>query len=173
MRGCPFSSSLCFVCEYKISRPTESSATPSSEARRLDGHFGFSYGATRLLNGGFPKKYRHLAPKDYVPGGRSDRLLNTRDLAPTMLSLSGIKPPEFHQGQAFAGPFEAAPRACNFGFRGRMDERYDLMCSVRDKRYMYLGAPETAPTAAAPACAARGFINAGCATRIWACAIRF
>ena len=86
----------------------------------------------------FPDKYRHLAPKDYVPGGRSDRLLNTVDLAPTMLSLAGIKPPEFHQGQAFAGPFEAPPRAYNFGFRGRMDERYDLMRSVRDKRYIYI-----------------------------------
>jgi len=86
----------------------------------------------------FPDKYRHLAPKDYVPGGSSDRLLNTVDLAPTMLSLAGIKPPEFQQGQAFAGPFEAPPRAYNFGFRGRMDERYDLMRSVRDKRYIYI-----------------------------------
>ena len=86
----------------------------------------------------FPDKYRHLAPKDYAPGGRSDRLLNTMDLAPTMLSLAGIKPPDFCHGQAFAGPFEAAPREYNFGFRGRMDERYDLMRSVRDKRYIYI-----------------------------------
>jgi uncharacterized sulfatase len=86
----------------------------------------------------FPDKYRHLAPKDYVPGGRSDRLLNTMDLVPTMLSLAGIKPPEFYQGQTFAGSFEAPPRAYNFGFRGRMDERYDLMRSVRDKRYIYI-----------------------------------
>jgi len=86
----------------------------------------------------FPEKYRHLAPRDYVPGGRSDRLINTMDLAPTMLSLAGLKPPEFHQGQAFAGPYEAPPRAYNFGFRGRMDERYDMMRSVRDKRYIYI-----------------------------------
>lgn len=86
----------------------------------------------------FPDKYRHLAPKDYVPGGKSDRLLNTMDLAPTMLSLAGIKPPEFHQGQAFAGHLEAPPRQYNYGFRGRMDERYDLMRSTRDKRFMYI-----------------------------------
>ncbi len=86
----------------------------------------------------FPEKYRHLAPKDYVPGGKSDRLLNTMDLAPTMLSLAGIKPPAFYDGQAFAGVYQAPPRAYNFGFRGRMDERYDLMRSVRDKRYMYI-----------------------------------
>ena len=86
----------------------------------------------------FPDKYRHLAPKGYVAGGKSDRLLNTMDLAPTMLSLAGIRPPEFYQGLAFAGPFEDPPRAYNFGFRGRMDERYDLMRSVRDKRYIYI-----------------------------------
>jgi uncharacterized sulfatase len=86
----------------------------------------------------FPEKYRHLAPKDYLPGGKSDRLLNTMDLAPTMLSLAGVKPPDFHQGQAFAGLYEAPPREYNFGFRGRMDERYDLMRSVRDKRYIYI-----------------------------------
>ena len=86
----------------------------------------------------FPEKFRHLAPKDYVPGGKSDRLINTMDLGPTMLSLAGIKPKDFHQGQAFAGPYEAPPRAYNFGFRGRMDERYDMMRSTRDKRYMYI-----------------------------------
>ena len=36
----------------------------------------------------FPEKYKHLAPKDYVAGGRSDRLIGTIDLAPTMLSLA-------------------------------------------------------------------------------------
>ncbi len=86
----------------------------------------------------FPEKFRHLAPKDYVAGGKSDRLINTMDLGPTMLSLAGIKPKDFHQGQAFAGPHEAPPRAYNFGFRGRMDERYDMMRSTRDKRYMYI-----------------------------------
>jgi uncharacterized sulfatase len=86
----------------------------------------------------FPDKYRHLAPRDYVPGGKSDRLLNTMDLGPTMLSLAGVKSPDFYHGQAFAGVHEAAPREYDFGFRGRMDERYDLMRSVRDKRFVYI-----------------------------------
>jgi arylsulfatase A-like enzyme len=86
----------------------------------------------------FPEKYKHLAPKDYVAGGKSDRLLGTIDLAPTMLSLAGLKPPAFHQGQSFAGAFESAPRSYLHGFRGRMDERYDLMRSTRDKRYVYI-----------------------------------
>ena len=57
----------------------------------------------------FPEKYRHLAPKDYTPGGRSDRLIGTIDLAPTMLSLAGVKPPDFYHGRAFAGQYQAAP----------------------------------------------------------------
>ncbi len=86
----------------------------------------------------FPEKYRHLAPKDYAVGRRSGRLVGFVDLAPTMLSLAGLKPPSFYQGHAFAGRFEAAPRAYSFGFRGRMDERYDLMRTARDQRYSYI-----------------------------------
>ena len=86
----------------------------------------------------FPDKYKHLAPKDYVSGGKSDRLIGTIDLGPTMLSLAGIKPPAFQQGQAFAGIYQKPPREYLFGFRGRMDERYDMMRSTRDKRFMYI-----------------------------------
>jgi uncharacterized sulfatase len=86
----------------------------------------------------FPEKYRHLAPEDYIPGGRSDRLIGTIDLAPTMLSLAGIRPPDFYHGKAFAGQFAAPPRPYLHGMRGRMDERYDLMRSTRDKRYVYI-----------------------------------
>ncbi len=86
----------------------------------------------------FPDKYRHLAPKDYTPGGHSDRLIGTIDLAPTLLSLAGIKSPDFYHGRAFAGQYQAAPREYLHGMRGRMDERYDLMRSTRDKRYVYI-----------------------------------
>lgn len=86
----------------------------------------------------FPQKYRHLAPKDYIAGGMSDRLVGFVDLAPSMLSLAGVKPPAFYQGQAFMGPHEAPPRTYSFGFRGRMDERYDVIRTVRDRRYVYV-----------------------------------
>jgi uncharacterized sulfatase len=55
-----------------------------------------------------------------------------------MLSLAGIRPPEFYHGTAFAGIHEAPPRSYLHGMRGRMDERYDLMRSTRDKRYVYI-----------------------------------
>jgi len=86
----------------------------------------------------FPKKWKHLAPKEYKPGGASDRLVNFVDLAPTLLSLAGVRPPSWLQGFAFAGPYQVKPPQYIFGERGRMDERPDLVRSVTDGRYVYL-----------------------------------
>ncbi len=86
----------------------------------------------------FPEKWKHLAPKEYAPGGKSDRLISFVDLAPTLVSLAGIQPPEWMQGHAFAGPYQSEPQPFIFGERGRMDERMDLVRSVTDGRYVYL-----------------------------------
>jgi len=85
-----------------------------------------------------PDKWRHLAPPEYQPGGRSERLVNFVDLAPTLLSLAGVKPPPWMQGSAFMGVHAGPAPRFNFGQRGRMDERYDLVRSVTDGRYVYL-----------------------------------
>ncbi len=84
-----------------------------------------------------PEKYRHLAPADYEAGGHTNRLVGFIDFAPTMLSLAGIEPPPHFQGRAFLGVHEAEPNEVVFGFSDRMDERYDLVRSVRDRRYVY------------------------------------
>ena len=86
----------------------------------------------------FPKKWEHLAPAEYKAGGSSDRLVSFVDLAPTMLSLVGIKPPAWMQGHAFAGSHQSQPQPFIYGERGRMDERMDLVRSVTDGRYVYL-----------------------------------
>ncbi len=85
-----------------------------------------------------PAKFRHLASKDFTPGGTTERLVSFVDLAPTVLSLAGVRPPAVFQGAAFLGTYEAAPRAYVHGYRGRMDERYDLVRSVRDKQFVYI-----------------------------------
>ncbi|MFV1967981.1 MAG: sulfatase-like hydrolase/transferase [Pirellulaceae bacterium] len=85
-----------------------------------------------------PAKYQHLAPTDYVAGGKSDRLVGFIDFAPTLLSLVGIEPPESFQGFAFMGPDAAPEQPYIYGFRGRMDERYDMVRVVRDKRFIYI-----------------------------------
>jgi uncharacterized sulfatase len=85
-----------------------------------------------------PGKFRHLAPADYRPGSQTDRLVSFLDFPPTLLSLAGIKPPPWMQGRAFLGPFATPDPQYLYGFRGRMDERYDLVRSVRDPRYLYI-----------------------------------
>ena len=86
-----------------------------------------------------PPKFRHLLPADVTrPGSESTRPVSFVDFAPTLLSLAGVKPPEWMQGKAFLGSYITSPRQFVFGFRGRMDERYDLMRSVRDDRYVYV-----------------------------------
>jgi uncharacterized sulfatase len=85
-----------------------------------------------------PERFRQLAPPDYKAGGTTDRLVSFVDLAPTLLSLIGRRPPEWMQGHAFLGTHRAPEQPYVFGFRGRMDERLDLVRSVRDKRYVYV-----------------------------------
>ena len=85
-----------------------------------------------------PEKFAHLRPPEYEAGAKTDRLVGFIDLAPTLLSLVGIEPPAYMQGGAFMGKYAAEPSEFLFGFRGRMDERYDMVRSVRDKRYVYI-----------------------------------
>lgn len=84
-----------------------------------------------------PEKFRDLRPNDYAAGGITDRLVSFVDLAPTVLSLAGSPAPPTMEGMAFLGTHAAPPREYVFGFRGRMDERYDLVRSVRDQRFVY------------------------------------
>jgi uncharacterized sulfatase len=85
-----------------------------------------------------PPKFASVRPGKFTPGGRCDRLVAFVDFAPTLLSLCGIEPPKHMQGRAFLGKYAQPESEYLFGFRGRMDERYDLVRSVRDKRYVYL-----------------------------------
>lgn len=83
-----------------------------------------------------PDKYRHLAPGDH--GTRTDRLVSFVDFAPTVLSLAGVPIPDHMQGEAFLGSQAVTPRDYVYLFRGRMDERYDMMRAARDKRFKYI-----------------------------------
>ncbi|QIF01604.1 sulfatase-like hydrolase/transferase [Roseimicrobium sp. ORNL1] len=86
----------------------------------------------------FPKKWEHLAPKGYAPGAKSEELISFVDLSPTLLSIIGQPAPDYLQGRAFCGSHAKPAPAFLFGFRGRMDERQDLVRSVTDGRYVYL-----------------------------------
>ncbi|WP_162054556.1 sulfatase-like hydrolase/transferase [Pontibacter pamirensis] len=84
----------------------------------------------------FPKQYEDLAPGK--PNSRTDRIVTFVDFAPTVLSLAGVPAPAHIQGKAFLGQQQVAPREYAYAFRGRMDERFDLVRSVRDKKYRYI-----------------------------------
>jgi arylsulfatase A-like enzyme len=83
-----------------------------------------------------PEKFKHLATGE--PGTHTNRLVGFVDLAPTILSLAGIPIPEYMQGRAFLGMQKTEPREYVHLFRGRMDERIDLMRAIRSQRFKYI-----------------------------------
>jgi len=86
----------------------------------------------------FPEKWKHLAPKGYASGAKSDELVSFVDLAPSLFSIIGAEVPDFIQGRAFCGSNPAPAPEFLHGFRSRMDERIDLMRSATDGRYVYI-----------------------------------
>lgn len=77
------------------------------------------------------------------PGGAHaggvDELISFVDLAPTILSLAGIKPPAYMQGNAFLGAYkQSEPRKYIFASGDRFDEYSDRIRMVRDKRYLFV-----------------------------------
>ncbi len=78
------------------------------------------------------------------PGGKhagtvNDELVSAVDFAPSMLSLAGVRIPDYMQGRAFLGPQKSKePRRYIFSARDRMDEKYDRVRAVRDKQFRYI-----------------------------------
>ena len=73
-----------------------------------------------------------------APGSVDAQLVNFIDLGPTVLRLAGLEVPAHMQGRAFLGEKLTSPRQYIFGVRDRMDERMDIVRSVRDSRYRYI-----------------------------------
>ena len=73
-----------------------------------------------------------------APGTLDQQLVSSIDLAPTVLKLAEIAVPDYMQGRAFLGEKLNANREYVFGARDRMDERYDIIRMVRDKRFRYI-----------------------------------
>lgn len=85
-----------------------------------------------------PERYQNLVNGQYQVGTRSERLVSFVDLVPTVLSLAGVKPPEYLQGKAFLGKYATEDPQYIYGFRDRMDERYDMSRAIRDQKFMYI-----------------------------------
>lgn len=66
------------------------------------------------------------------------QLICSVDFGPTVLNVAGIEVPEYVQGQPFLGPNLPEQRSYVYGARDRMDERYDIIRTVRDQRFRYV-----------------------------------
>lgn len=84
----------------------------------------------------FPPKWRHLAPAP--PGSRIQDPVSFVDFSATVLSLAGVKIPDYMQGHAFLGNAKAPANEFVHITRDRMDERYDMMRSISDGRFIYV-----------------------------------
>lgn len=83
-----------------------------------------------------PEQYRRDGQG--APGTTSDELVSSIDLGPTVLNLVEAERPGHIQGQPFLGKGLPKPREYVFGARDRMDERYDVIRMVRNKRFKYI-----------------------------------
>ncbi len=83
-----------------------------------------------------PAKWSKLAPA--APGAWVDDLVSFVDFPATVFSLCGVPLPANYEGRAFLGAAKSSPREHVFLYRGRMDERYDTVRSVRDGEFQYL-----------------------------------
>ncbi len=81
-----------------------------------------------------PEKFRNLAPRE--PVSVSERLTCFADLAPTVLNLAGIAPPEYMHGQAFLGENVADAPEYVLGSRDRMDETLETTRWISDGRFL-------------------------------------
>ena len=77
-------------------------------------------------------------PEHFKPGSINDNLVEFIDLGATVLSLAGVQIPDYFQGVPFLGELSGKKREYIFAARDRMDERYDIIRAVRDKKFKYI-----------------------------------
>lgn len=84
-----------------------------------------------------PEKYRTLTGLS-APGTIDERLVNLIDLAPSMLRIAGVRQPDHMQGIPFLGPASGQKREFIHGARDRIDERFDMVRTVRSREFRYV-----------------------------------
>ena len=83
----------------------------------------------------YPEKYRHLAPAN--PGSVIHHLVTLMDMGPSVLKLAGMETPKHMHGRALLCKSNAKRRDYVVATRDRLDSRFEMVRSVRDKRYRY------------------------------------
>ena len=81
----------------------------------------------------------NIDPNKIRAGEIDERLISFVDFAPTLLSIIGVEPRDYHQGFPFEGKYKSnVERKYIFAAADRFDEHYDQIRAVRDERYKYL-----------------------------------
>jgi arylsulfatase A-like enzyme len=84
----------------------------------------------------FPELYKKLSP--WGTGGVvTDELVDFEDLAPTLISLAGVKVPDYLKGRVLLGENRSKPASHLVLSSDRSDNGIDLVRSVTDGKYMY------------------------------------
>jgi N-sulfoglucosamine sulfohydrolase len=84
----------------------------------------------------FPERWRHLSPAN--PGQWVEHLVSFVDFPATLLSICNVEVPNHYEGSVFLGERAVDPQPFVFLFRGRMDERYDTVRSIRTTTHRYV-----------------------------------
>lgn len=71
-------------------------------------------------------------------GTVNEELVSFIDFPPTTLSLAGLTPPKYMEGQIFTGKQKENPRKYIYAFRDRMDPAPETIRAVRDDRFAYV-----------------------------------
>ncbi len=71
-------------------------------------------------------------------GSVREDLVSTIDFTPTTLALAGVPVPDYMHGRVFLGDQTEPEPKHLFFHRDRMDEAYDMIRAVRDRRFRYL-----------------------------------
>ncbi len=77
-------------------------------------------------------------PGKIEPGTLRTDFVQFLDLAPTMIAVAGREPPSHLHGRVILGEDQGPEPEFLYHGRDRMDERYDMIRGVRNRRYLYL-----------------------------------
>jgi uncharacterized sulfatase len=102
-----------------------------------DHGWGMSRGKRWIYDSGIRTPLLIRWPGKIPPGRVSDDLVAFLDLAPTVLTIAGVPVPARMQGQSIFGE-KVQERKYVYACRDRMDETFDRIRAVRDKRYKYI-----------------------------------
>src|SRR5262249_34254237 len=103
-----------------------------------DHGWGMSRGKRWLYDSGLHTPLVIRWPGKIEPRTVPENLVAFIDFAPTVLTIAGTKPPERMQGRNFLSDSVMKKRQYVFGARDRMDETFDRIRAVRDKRFKYI-----------------------------------